>query len=129
MFRRRQREAVTTWMLGAWLFAFALGVAHACTIDGHVPSGTVLAGAASVAEFPADAPMSPNCEKFCADDIPVLSKIDPAPDAVAIFVVIPLALRSHPAGAPAIDFAATVTRHAALPPGVPLRLRLLRLTL
>lgn len=115
-------------MLGAWLFAFALGVAHACVggelfaFDPHPPHAAVPAGT------PLGEDANPACAKFCADDIPVVAKVKAAQDFAGDLAP-PLAFAVRPAATPAESPLEQAVAHAPARPGVPLRLRFLRLTL
>jgi hypothetical protein len=122
----RHRQFLASAVLGLWVFAVFVGMANACTWDGatavpHQPS-TVHAVDAT------DSGMAPGCDEFCSNDVPLLSVLKLVQDQPAGQ---PLVVATHhdlgflPISAPLLQFA----RSAHPSPGVPLSLRIVRLTL
>jgi hypothetical protein len=122
---RRHRKKLASLLLGAWLFALFVGVAHACMpmpIDacqdagiamGHGPDG--------------DGDTSGNCREFCSVDTPLYSKLQlvQAQPAGQPWLVASAGVLLAPVVAPA----STRSYPAHPPPDVPLLLRTLRLAL
>ncbi|MEO8752807.1 MAG: hypothetical protein ABI624_09010 [Casimicrobiaceae bacterium] len=75
-----QRKAVTAIALGGWLFAYSVGVVHACGLDealGHAHEEVTVAASN---QGHGDDDALAVCAQFCADDVPVLSKVQPGQD-------------------------------------------------
>jgi hypothetical protein len=75
IFGKRRRKVLTPLVLALWLFAIFVGVAHACGLGErfeHV--GAVGMVTTSGPDSP-DENGSPNCEKFCAEDLPIPAKL------------------------------------------------------
>lgn len=122
---RRHRRALTAVTLTAWLFALFVGIANAC-----VPNDSQ-ANAAQGMTMPGDvghdASPSADCLQFCADDTPVFSKLQLAPDQPTGQPLLVASFTSlyMPAATPQVP----VVELAHPPPGVPVLLRSLRLAL
>lgn len=125
MSRRRHRKAITSLILGAWLFAIFAGIANAClseTVETmHRAAMTMDVGQNGDENQPA------GCEEFCNLDTPLYSKLklvqeqpDGPPLLVAGVSVVP---------SPMPVSAALATPLAHPPPDVPILLRSLRLAL
>ena len=111
---RQRRKVITGMMLGAWLFAFSVGVVHACGwLESTAAPGdsvVVKANDRSTDANPAD-----GCEQFCATDFPVVAKLPPIDDPsasqtlivalrdVGITLALPPVLRLAPAAHPPPD--------------------------
>jgi hypothetical protein len=70
---RRQRKPFTAVVMACWLFALFVSVAHACGFDADQSDATRAMTMSSNGGGTENAP--PGCDKFCADDLPVLAKI------------------------------------------------------
>ena len=80
VFGKRRRKVVTPFILAFWLFAIFVSVAHACGLD-EGPGHAVRNETASVGGHDrSDGGASAACEKFCADDSPVLAKLKAVQD-------------------------------------------------
>lgn len=123
----RHRQFLASAVLGLWAFAVFVGIANACTWDGaaavlHQPTALHAVGDAT------DDGMPLGCDEFCSNDVPLLSVLKLVQDQPAGQ---PLVLATHyyvgvlPISAPILR----VARTAHPPPGVPLSLRTVRLTL
>jgi hypothetical protein len=122
---RRHRRAVTSLILGAWLFALFAGIASACLTE--PANAGQMAGMSMGVGHDGNEAKSAACQRFCDDDTPLLTQLrlvqdQPAgqPLLVAVFTdflppvpasVVPVGFLAHP------------------PPGVPILHRTLRLAL
>lgn len=70
-----QRKVLTSVTLGCWLFALFVGVAHACGLDAALSPlhHAVTVSVGSQDQGDEDALLG--CEQFCADDLPVVAKL------------------------------------------------------
>jgi hypothetical protein len=122
---RRHRRAVTSVILGAWVFALFVGIANAClpeTVDTMQTTGMAMAPGQDSDESP-----SAGCEQFCSIDTPLFSKLQLVQDQPAgqpLLVASVSTLLS-----PALVSAVPVMYLAHPPPDVPILLRSLRLAL
>ncbi len=124
---RRRRRYVASLLLGAWLFGLFVGIAHACGLLSSAPvlQHPVAAGAVEGNASP-DAP--PGCEKFCNDDLPLLTKIQSVQDSPIGQPMVSIAHHVVPlAPIPRLAFDSSPAAHPAT--DVPLSIRFLRLTL
>ena len=82
MFRlnAHQRKVVASLALGGWLFAFFVGVAHACGLDAGLGAAHHAVTVSAVGQNPCDGDALPGCKQFCADDLPVLAKLQSIQD-------------------------------------------------
>lgn len=124
---RRQRKSLAALLLGAWLFALFVGVANACGPSGTSSGQGTAQGMAMPGDAGHDGQASATCLQFCADDTPVFSKLQLAPDQpTGQPLLVATATSSYvPSTAPAVP----VVHLAHPPPGVPVLLRSLRLAL
>ena len=116
---RRHRKVLAALTLGAWLFALFVGIANAR------PPASAQTGVAQGMAMP-ESP-SANCLQFCADDMPVFSKVRLVPDQPLgqPLLVATAASLYVPSAAPEV----AVVHLAHPPPGVPVLLCSLRLAL
>lgn len=113
-------------MLGGWLFALVVGVAHGCGWLGLDATPTISVATSTHPHRSAD-PAAASCEQFCSTNVPVVAKassVDDPPYAQ------PLIVASYDAGyvlprSPAVPPVPT----AHPPPGVPPFLRFSHLRL
>ena len=126
LFKARHRKVVTSVALGCWLFAFFVGVIHACGLDeaiGHAHQGATVS-----TDSQGDAADTvPGCEQFCASDLPVLATPQPAQDQPIGHALLPRFL-----GEPLLVRVPSVPpplQRQHPPPGVVLITRFVRLAL
>src|SRR5215468_10696575 len=75
---RRQRKPFAAVVMACWLFALFVSVAHACGFDADQSDATRAMTMSSNGGSTENAP--PGCDRFCADDLPVLAKIKSVQD-------------------------------------------------
>jgi len=104
-----------------------VGIAHACGLGGsmtiaHHPMAAAVVGDQDRGDI------APNCTRFCKDDVPLLAKLPPLEDPPGDQpLVVPMA---HELGvAPVGAYTLQPVRIAHSPPGVPLSIRFVHLTL
>jgi len=125
---RRHRKFLTSGVLGLWMFALFVGIANACTWDGVTAVPHPPTVAAHAADDAMDHDTGPGCEEFCSNDLPLLGVLQSAQDTPAgqpLVVATRHDLGFLPISAPVHRLARTA--HPS--PGVPLSLRIVRLTL
>jgi hypothetical protein len=127
LFPKRRRRSIGALLLGAWLFAFAVSVAHACGLVDAVAPAQEHAPAMSVTDNAPDC-APPGCKVFCNDEPPIVGKLSALEQPIDGQ---PLFLSSTTAaGSLSATVVTTVPRpSAAPPPSVPLAIRFLRLAL
>ena len=123
---RRHRKPLSALMLGAWLFALFVGIANACAPT-SAPTSPSQRMAITGGDAGDDQQPSASCLQFCADDTPVFSKLQLAPDQPTCQPLLVANFTSLyiPAATPQVS----VVHLAHPPPGVPVLLRSLRLAL
>ena len=124
----RHRKFLSSTVLGIWAFAVFVGIAHACTWDGVTAPAHPSTAAAHSDGDAADGNAGPGCEQFCSNDLPLVSVLQMVQDPPAGH---PLMLAAnHSLGFLPISVSRLRSaRTAHPPPGVPLSLRTVRLTL
>lgn len=124
---RRHRKGLAATSLGLWLFAFVLGIAHACSWDGVTTVTHTAPLEAHVGGGMAD-DTAPACEDSASNDLPlpsVFQLVQDPPAQVALIFATQHDLRLLPNSAPL----AGLSGRAHPPPGVPFSHRIVRLTL
>ena len=123
----RRRRILASVSLGSWLFAFFVGVAHACGIEAVLgPVQQPVTVAADIHDH-GDEDALPGCERLCADDFPLLAKLQAVQDQVggqALFLPglgEPLVVR--------VAWAPSQVRHLHPPPDIAPTIRFVRLAL
>ena len=122
---RRHRKALTSLILGTWLFAVFVGIANACP-----PESANTAQSDGMAMGPGqdgDGSQFAGCQKFCNDDTPLFSKLKLVQDQPAGQPLLVASVSPVLSLAPALAVPAVYLAHP--PPDVPLLLRSLRLAL
>ena len=126
---RRHRKAVGAWCLTAWIFSFAVGVAHACGVLPAEPEHAKVSFTLHAPEEPTgNSDGDAGCAKFCADDLPLLTKLMLAcdqPDEQAVLVSVMF-------GKPqlmGVALIASLPPRPHPPPGIALYTRFVRLAL
>jgi hypothetical protein len=80
LFNAHQRKVLTSVTLGCWLFAFVVGIVHACGLDGERGRSQQVVAASIDSQRPGDGDVHSGCEQFCADNLPVLAKLQSVQD-------------------------------------------------
>jgi hypothetical protein len=122
-----QRKVVTSVTLGCWLFAFFVGVVHACGLEQALGHSQQVVAALTDSQGQGDEDALPSCEQFCADDVPVLAKLQSVQDQPGGHALPPPSL-----GDPLLVRVAAVPsplHRPHPPPGVALITRFVRLAL
>ena len=122
---RRHRRAVTSLILGAWLFALFVGIANSC-----LPETVNTMQTADMAIVPGehgDESHSAGCQQFCSIDTPLFSKLQLVQDQPAGQPLLVASISTLVSPVPASAVAAVYLTHP--PPDVPILLRSLRLAL
>jgi len=125
---KRRRKGFTPFVMALWLFAIFVSVAHACGLQdsfrqSNPSEGVVCAGAAS-----AHGETSPNCDKFCADALPLLTKLGAVQDPSMGDVVLTASVTResfHACAAPIL----LPSPSPGPPPGIAVNTRFVRLAL
>ncbi len=128
VFCKRRRKFITPFILAFWLFAIVVSVAHACGLDenfGHAGLNTTV----NVSEHDGSHNGTcPSCDRFCADDFPVLAKLkavqDP-PTGQALLVPV-LVGESFQVAASSVP---SLLQNPDPPPGIAVNIRFVRLAL
>ncbi len=113
----QQRKIITGATLGVWLFALAVGMAHACGWD--EPD---LAPTHAVAVLPGDNPSDDGapigCQQFCKTDVPVVTKLPAVGDQPGEQPPIVAVNGVHAVAAPAVTLRLIQAAHppADVPP-------------
>jgi hypothetical protein len=77
---KRRRKLITPFVLALWLFAIFVGVAHACGLDEDL-GDSGLGKTVNVSGHDGSVGgASPCCDRLCADDFPVLAKLQAVQD-------------------------------------------------
>jgi len=80
VFGKRRRKVVTPFILAFWLFAIFVSVAHACGLDESLAQADINKTANVGGLDGSDDGGFPSCDKFCADDFPLLAKVKAVQD-------------------------------------------------
>jgi hypothetical protein len=128
VFRKRRRKFITPFILGLWLFAIFVSVAHACGLDEDLEHAGLNVTANVSGHDGSDDGGSPSCDKFCADDFPLLAKLkvvqDP-PTGQALLVPTLVGEPFQTAAAPVPSLLPSLDP----PPGIAVNIRFVRLAL
>ena len=109
-----------------WLFALFVSVAHAYGFDADKSDATRAMTMSSSGGSTENAP--PGCDKFCADDLPVLTKIKSVQDQPSA-QALPVSPLSIPPALTSTPPAGTPLWSAQPSPGVSLNIRFVRFVL
>jgi hypothetical protein len=74
LFSALQRKVLTSVTLGCWLFAFFVGVVHACVLNGELGHSQQVVSISIDSQGLDDHDAHPGCEQFCAENVPVLAQ-------------------------------------------------------
>lgn len=128
LFSAHQRKVLTSVTLGCWLFALSVGVVHACGLDGELGHPQRAVTASTDSEDQGDDDAHPGCERFCADNLLLLAKLQSVQDQpagqallLAPFVGEPLLAWMAPVPSP--------LHRPHPPPGIAVNTRFVRLAL
>ena len=128
VFCKRRRKVITPFMLALWLFAFFVSVAHACGLEaGLEHAGINNTVAVSGHDGPDDGAF-PNCDKFCADDLPLLAKLKAVQDPPTGQAFLQAAVIGELFQTPA-TFVPAMLASPDPPPGIAVHIRFVRLVL
>ena len=127
VFSRSRRRSITTYVLALWLFALGASIANACGLGEGFEHASVTKPAGVVHQAP-DGDTLPACDKFCTDEISLLTKLKSVEESPA-GTAFPVASSHHSVAvvAPARSFE-PVTGHDP-PPGIAINTRFVRLAL
>jgi hypothetical protein len=122
----RQRKVLTSVTLGCWLFAFFVGVVHACGLDEDLGRSQRVVAASIDNQGDDDARLG--CERFCADNLPVLAKLQSVQDQPGGQTLLLLPFSDEPLLAGMASTPSLLHRPHP-PPGIALNTRFVRLAL
>jgi hypothetical protein len=83
IFNKSRRRAIAPFVLGLWLFALVSSMAHACGLVDEPENAGLNSTPATVAHEQGSDDTLSACGQFCADDIPLPSKIKSVEDSPA----------------------------------------------
>ena len=125
--RARHRRPLAAAALACWLFALGVSIAHACGLDAYLGDANESQSMAMSGQG-GDESSTRGCQRFCADDVPLLAKIKLVQDQASAQPLL-VSLRSIE---PLVTSAApTVSpwRAPQPPPGIAVSIRFVRLAL
>jgi hypothetical protein len=122
---RRHRKALTSLILGAWLFALFAGIASACLTE-PADAGQ-MAGMSMALGHDGHETKSAACQHYCDGDTPLLSQLKLVQDQPAGQPLLVAVFNDFPPLAPASVVPVGYLAHP--PPDVPILLRTQRLAL
>lgn len=129
VFCKRRRKAIAPFILAFWLFALFVSIAHACGLNEELsgPGQSEVAMVGAHDDGSEDG-ASPNCDKFCADDFPMLAKLKAVQDPPTgqALLVPPLVGESFQT---IIGPIPSMLPSADPPPGISVNIRFVRLAL
>ncbi len=126
--RRRQRRVLAAAVLGSWLFALFISIAHACGLGGELGYSQQVVTAMAGGHVQGDQDALPACKQFCADDSPVLAKVKSVQDQLGgDALLLPPSLGEALLAWPAA--ALSLRDRPQPPPGIALNTRFVRLAL
>ena len=124
---RSRRKAMTPFVLALWLFALAASIAHACGLDDALGRASLGEQVSVGHQAPGDG-ASPACDKFCADDTPLLKTLKAVEDSPAgVALLVP----ASESGAPVVAYPRTIEVRSGSnpPPDLAINTRFVRLAL
>jgi len=129
IFNKSRRRAIAPFVLGLWVLALATSMAHACGLVEQFEHAGLASPVSTAAAHQAPGEETlPACEQFCADDIPLLSKLKSVEDSPAASAVLVPALASR-VWLPAPLRSSSAVAGPAPPPGIAVNTRFVRLAL
>ena len=123
----RQRHVLASITLGCWLFAVFAGVVHACGLDGEFGHSQQAVSASTDTPRQGADDAAPGCEQFCADNLPVLAKIQLVADQPGEQALLPFSLYQPLLAR--VAFVPSPLHRPRPTPGVALNTRYVRLAL
>lgn len=128
IFCKARRRAAARVALALWIFALGVSIAHACGLgDAFDRAGMGRAAAASSYHAPDEGTL-PECDRFCTDDTPLLTKlksVEDPPTGIGPLITAPAPHRFWRAPAKSVSL---VTGPDA-PAGIAVNTRFVRLAL
>ena len=126
-FNAHQRKVWASIALGCWLFAFLVGVVHACGLDEALGDSQHFVTASSENQVGGDENALPGCERFCTEK-PLLAKLQTVQDQPGGQTPLFARFVGEPFLAPIASIPPTLHRPHP-PPGIALNTRFVRLAL
>lgn len=129
IFNKSRRRAIAPFVLGLWILALATSMAHACGLADQFEHIVVASpvSAAAAHQAPGDETL-PACDRFCADDMPLLSKLKSVEDSPAASAV-PVPALASSVWLPAPPRSSSAIAGPDPPPGIAVNTRFVRLAL
>jgi hypothetical protein len=128
LFNAHQRKILTSVTLGCWLFALFVGVVHACGLDGELGRSHHVVAVSIDSQRHGDGDAHPGCQQFCADNVPVLAKLQSVQDQPGGQALLLLPFMGEPLLARMASVPSPLHRPHP-PPGIALNTRFVRLAL
>jgi hypothetical protein len=75
-----RRKVIASVCLGTWFFAFFVAIAHACDVEAALGPLQHAVAAPADCQDQSDKDALPGCKQLCADDLPVLAKLQAVQD-------------------------------------------------
>lgn len=127
-FNAHQRKILTSVTLGCWVFALFVGVVHACGLDEALGHSQQMVSASIDSHGQGDDDAGTGCERFCADNLPVLAKLQMVQDQPGGQALISPLRVGEPLFARMTAATSRLDRPHP-PPGIALNIRFVRLAL
>jgi len=129
IFNKSRRRALAPLLLGLWIFALVTSMAHACGLVVQLHHAAVANPISVLLDHQEQGDESaPACDQFCADGIPLLSKLKSAEGSPATSAVLVLAL-AFSTCSPAVQWSLSSVGGPDPPPAIAINTRFVRLVL
>ena len=128
IFNKTRRKATAPFVLALWTFALLAGIAHACGLGEQLEHAAMGKPVAASPYQASDDGTVPACEQFCADDIPLLTKLKAVEDSPAGSALLITARVSQRYCRASAEAASSVVGPDP-PPGIAVNTRFVRLAL
>ena len=92
IYSRTRCKSTTPFVLALWLFALAASIAHACGVGESLHQATVVKPASVATDQDSRDGALPACDKFCAEDTPLLMKlkvVEDSPTGIVLLAAVP----------------------------------------
>jgi hypothetical protein len=126
--RKRQREFIAPFVLVSWLFAIFVSIANACGLNEYLGQAGPIQTAIVAAHAGSADDASPICDRYCADDLPLLAKVKGVQDPPTEQVLLVAATPGNALQAATAPVSPLLTRPDP-PPGIAVNTRFARLAL